>query len=106
MNPVFNTGDNETWAPSGYNFYKGDAFREWKNSFFVATLRGAHLHRFLFDPETGGIRESEYLLSGLLGRLRDVVRGSDGLLYVLTSNRDGRGSPSPGDDRIIRLVPA
>jgi dienelactone hydrolase len=40
------------------------------------------------------------------GRLRDVVQGPDGLLYILTSNRDGRGSPTPNDDRIIRLRPA
>ena len=41
---------------------------------------------------------------GSLGRLRDVVAGPDGALYLLTSNRDGRGDPRPGDDRIYRLV--
>ena len=106
VNPVFNTGDNETWAPSGCSFYKGDLLPLWKNSFFVATLRGIHLHRFLFDPQTGQIQASEKLLQGMLGRLRDVVQGPDGALYILTSNRDGRGSPSPNDDRIVRLVPA
>jgi glucose/arabinose dehydrogenase len=105
VNPLFNTGDNETWAPSGCSFYKGDVFRHWRNSLFVATLRGSHLHRFLFDPETGQVRESEYLLQGSLGRLRDVVEGPDGVVYVLTSNRDGRGQLLPGDDRILRLVP-
>lgn len=37
------------------------------------------------------------------GRLRDVVVGPDGALYVLTSNRDGRGNPRDGDDHIYRL---
>ena len=37
------------------------------------------------------------------GRLRDIVEGPDKALYLLTSNRDGRGSPAPDDDRIIRL---
>jgi glucose/arabinose dehydrogenase len=37
------------------------------------------------------------------GRLRDVVEGPDRALYLLTSNRDGRGSPAPDDDRVIRL---
>jgi len=111
VDPVFCTGDNETWAPSGCSFYRlGEASAEnllndWKYSFFIATLRGEHLHRFLFNSQTGAIEGSEKLLEGSFGRLRDVVQGPDGLLYILTSNRDGRGSPTPNDDRIIRLRP-
>jgi glucose/arabinose dehydrogenase len=105
VNPIFCTGDNVTWAPSGCSFYSGNMFPDWRNSFFVATLRGIHLHRFIFNPQTNRIQESERLLEGALGRLRDAVQGPDGLLYVLTSNRDGRGSPAPNDDRILRLVP-
>jgi len=33
------------------------------------------------------------------------VEGPHGDLYVLTSNRDGRGLPRRGDDRILRIVP-
>jgi len=112
VDPVFCTGDNETWAPSGCSFYKpdeasaGNVFDGWKYSFFIATLRGEHLHRFLLNSQTGSIEASEKLLQGSFGRLRDVVQGPDGLLYILTSNRDGRGSPTPNDDRIIRLRPA
>ncbi len=42
---------------------------------------------------------------GVLGRIRDVVSGPDGHLYILTGNRDGRGTPRLGDDRIYRLEP-
>jgi hypothetical protein len=35
--------------------------------------------------------------------LRDIAEDSDGNLYLLTSNRDGRGSPKDNDDRVIRL---
>ena len=104
-NPVYNTGDDETWAPSGCTFYTGNVFPDWKYSFFVACLRGVHIHRFVFDPQTGAIQINEKLLTGKLGRLRDVVQGPDGLLYILTSNRDGRGSPVSNDDRILQLVP-
>ncbi len=38
------------------------------------------------------------------GRLRDASIGPDGNLYLLTSNRDGRGSPEENDDRILRII--
>ena len=45
------------------------------------------------------------LLAGTYGRLRDVVVGPDGALYVATNNRDGRGAPGPAADRILRVMP-
>ena len=47
----------------------------------------------------------ELVIEGEFGRLRTVVEGPDGALYVLTNNRDGRGSPREGDDRVLRVVP-
>ena len=47
----------------------------------------------------------EPLFEGEFGRMRTVVEGPDGALYALTSNRDGRGSPREGDDRVLRVVP-
>jgi hypothetical protein len=40
------------------------------------------------------------------GRIRTVRVGPDGMLYLTTSNRDGRGSPKDDDDKIIRVNPA
>jgi len=111
VDPIFCTGDSETWAPSGCTFYNPEKsgsrtlFQEWAYSFFVATLRGEHLHRFFFNHQTGVIEANEKLFQGAFGRLRDVVQGPDGL-YILTSNGDGGGSPAPNDDRILKVTAA
>jgi glucose/arabinose dehydrogenase len=39
------------------------------------------------------------------GRLKTVVAAPDGALWLTTSNRDGRGTPVPDDERVIRYVP-
>ncbi|HEX2084330.1 MAG TPA: PQQ-dependent sugar dehydrogenase [Solirubrobacteraceae bacterium] len=70
-------------------------------SLYVAALRGEALWRV---PLRGGsVRRPRRLLHGRYGRLRTVVRAPDGSLWVATSNRDGRGEPRRGDDRIVRL---
>ena len=103
-NPILHTGDN-TWAPSGAEFYYGDKFPQWKGKYFVATLRGTHLHLIDFDLENNQVISHEKLFQDEFGRLRDVQTGPDGYLYILTSNQDGRGIPESNDDRIIRIVP-
>ena len=94
-------------APSGASFYRAQRFPAFVNNFFVATLRGMHIHRIRIDPSSPRrIMAQELLLEGRFGRIRDVISGPDGLLYFSTSNRDGRGSVTSSDDRIARLVPA
>ena len=102
--PILHTG-RETWAPSGAEFYDGDKIAGWTGKYFVAALRGAHLHMIDIDPQTHTVLSHEKLFQDEFGRLRDVQTGPDGFLYVLTSNRDGRGTPEPIDDRILRIVP-
>ena len=91
-------------APSGIAFYRGQRIPQFANNLFVAALRGTHLTRATTDARR--IVTQERLLDGTYGRLRDVVSGPDGYLYFLTNNRDGRGSPMSGDDKILRIVPA
>jgi len=45
----------------------------------------------------------ERLLEKQYRRLREVVQGPDGALYILTSNLDGQGVPPPDGDRVLRL---
>jgi glucose/arabinose dehydrogenase len=104
ISPLRQTGQ-ETWAPSGASFYTGSLFPQWRGDLFIATLRGMHLHRLRLDASTTRVVEEEVLFRGELGRLRDVVVGPDGALYLATSNRDGRGSPMAEDDRILRVAP-
>jgi glucose/arabinose dehydrogenase len=99
-----------TWAtseasPSGAAILKNGAIPQWEGSFFMAALRGQRLYRLALDP-SGTVTEQEELLSGQAGRLRHVVQAPDGSLWVLTSNRDGRGTPIATDDRILQLAPA
>jgi glucose/arabinose dehydrogenase len=74
------------------------------NTLYVAALRGERLWQVPLDGR-GGVGTPRPMLVGEYGRLRAVVRAPDGSLWVLTSNRDGRGDPAPDDDRILRLVP-
>jgi glucose/arabinose dehydrogenase len=95
---------SSTIAPSGIAFYRGQRIPQFANNLFVATLRGTHLLRLTTDARR--IVTQERLLDGTFGRLRDVVTGPDGYLYFCTNNRDGRGNPVAGDDRVLRIVPA
>ena len=99
--PLLHSGD-DTWAPSGGSFYYGDEIPHWNGKYFVASLRGEYLLAIDFDSKYNVV-SFEKLFLGEFGRLRDVVSGPDGL-YVLTSNQDGRGTPSYNDDRILLIT--
>lgn len=70
---------------------------------FVTGLRGERL--WITDTQDGAaIADPEAILTGAQGRLRDAVAAPDGSLWVLTNNTDGRGSPRPEDDLLLRLA--
>ena len=97
-------------APSGFSFYAptgGTAIEGFRNNAFFATLRGTHLHRVIFNPgDPRTVRSEERLFEGRFGRIRDVITGPDGAIYFCTNNRDGRGTPTSDDDRVIRIIAA
>jgi glucose/arabinose dehydrogenase len=72
------------------------------NSVWMAALRGQRLWQIPIPDGKAG--KPKALLVGKYGRLRTVAVAPDGSLWLTTSNRDGRGNPSHGDDRIIRLT--
>ena len=89
-------------APSGATFVTLPG-SSWTGDYLFAALRGEQLRRLRFDGRRVTLNRALY--AGRYGRLRTVVEASDGSLFVLTNNRDGRGSPRGGDDRILRIVP-
>ena len=68
---------------------------------YMAALRGQSLWRITFDRKEN-LATPERLLQGRYGRLRTVVSGPDGRLWLVTSNTF-RGTLHPGDDRIVAL---
>jgi glucose/arabinose dehydrogenase len=86
----------EDASPSGLAYADG---RLW-----MAGLRGQRLWRIDVSKAGRASRPTAWFTSDY-GRLRTVVTAPDGRLWVTTSNRDGRGEPTPADDRIIVIQP-
>jgi glucose/arabinose dehydrogenase len=82
-------------APSGMAFYTGEAFPDWRGSILIGSLRPGLLVRLTLDD--GRVTGEERYLGDLDERIRDVRQGTDGQLYLLTDDRDGR---------LLRVLPA
>ena len=72
------------------------------NSVWMAALRGQRLWQV---PIPGGVvGEPVAQFAGAYGRLRHVELAPDGSLWMLTNSTDGRGTPNPDGDRIVRIT--
>jgi len=84
------------WTPSiavcAIAFYTGDRFPRWQHDLLVTALGGQQVRRL--EIRDGRVTHQEVLLRGY-GRVRDVVVGPDGLVYLAMND--------PG--QIVRLVP-
>ncbi|HEX2854013.1 MAG TPA: PQQ-dependent sugar dehydrogenase [Opitutaceae bacterium] len=78
-------------APCGINFYTGSLFPKWKNHLFVASLAAQELRRLEIKGDKVVAQE---LLFKDLGRIRHVIGGPDGAIYVLLPNRIARMAPA------------
>ena len=81
-------------APSGLQFYTGNAFPAWRGSLFVGGLAGKKLVRLALDGTR--VVGEEWLLADRNQRVRDVRQGPDGLLYLVTDEAAGA---------LLKLVP-
>ncbi|PWV81751.1 PQQ-dependent sugar dehydrogenase [Halomonas sp. A11-A] len=84
-----------TQAPSGLADVTSEHFPEWQGNLLAGGLRSELLKRLVLEGD--GMAESEVILDGEIGRIRDVRQGRDGALYLLDD--DARGS-------LYRLMPA
>ena len=99
--PLAHSGD-DTWAPSGAAFIEEGP---WAGSLLAANLRGEQLLHITLSEDGTQVEKVEPIFEDEWGRIRNVTAGEDGKLYILTNNRDGRGTPRDGDDHIIVLTP-
>jgi len=86
-----------TLAPSGATMIYGNQWGAWNGSLAVAMLKGNQVRIFIFDRE--GKISSETKILDNIGRVRSIVQGPDGLLYVTTDNGNNQ-------DEIIRVTPS
>ncbi|NUM25841.1 MAG: PQQ-dependent sugar dehydrogenase [Candidatus Buchananbacteria bacterium] len=90
--PVVHSGSDVTWAPGDAIYLNG--------SIFFTGLRGEAIYQYQIETKkffTHFYRD--------FGRLRAIVIGPDGFIYVSTSNTDGRGESKTEDDKIIAINP-
>jgi glucose/arabinose dehydrogenase len=74
-------------APSGMAFYQGGAFPEWQGDLFVGGLGSTALVRLELDGNS--VTHEERILQEAGRRIRDVVEGPEGALYLLTDEDNG-----------------
>ena len=92
IRPVVHSGADETWAPAGLAYHSG--------SLFFTGLRGETLYEAKI-VSADSVNLSAHF-RGQYGRLRAVTAGND-VLYVSTSNQDGRGTAEERDDIILAI---
>lgn len=86
--PIFTSGSDDTWAPSGIAFKDG--------IIYSAALRGEGIMKF--DVEKDEMKK----VATKYGRIRDVYNVNDDL-YFVSNNTDGRGNPSQNDDKMYKV---
>ncbi len=94
-----------TIAPSGADFYDSDLISAWNGSLLFTTLKFAALIQLRLSDDGTAVQAEEIHFQDEFGRLRDVLVGPEGEVYLATSNRDGRGVPAANDDRVLVVRP-
>ena len=75
-------------APAGMAFYEADLFPAWKGNILIGGLASKAVVRLVMQD--GKVVGEERLLTDLNERIRDVIVGPDGALYLATDSQNGR----------------
>ena len=81
-------------APASLMLYRGEAFPEWRGSLFAGALKLRHLNRISLSAKGEAVGEQR-LLEDLQERIRAVIEGPEGWIYISTDS-----------GRILRIRPA
>lgn len=93
-----------TLAVAGADFYNHTVIPAWQNSILVTSLKAGRLVALKLSEDGRSVMQEEPYFQQWFGRLRDLCVSPDGRVFLAVSNRDGRGSPQPGDDRIVQIA--
>ena len=94
LNPVLQWSTDDA-SPSGLTAVG--------STLFLAGLGGERLFEIQVPATSAAVPTERFTGDRSLGRIRDVLPGPDGTLWLVTSNTDGRGSPGADDDRIVSV---
>ena len=75
-------------SPSGMTIYTGELFPEWRDNVFIGGLSSQALVRLMMSNDR--VVGEERLLTDLRARIREVVQGPEGALYLLTDDTNGK----------------
>ena len=92
-----------TLAVAGIDYYNHPDILEWQNSLLMTSLKAGKLVSLKLSPDGLSVTEQADWFVNHYGRLRDICVSPDGRVFLAVSNRDGRGTPRPGDDRIVEI---
>lgn len=92
-----------TIATAGLEYYDNPAIPEWRNSLLLVTLKEQDLRQLKLSSDGRQIVSETIFFNNRWGRLRDLCVSPDGRVFIGVSERDGRGSPVTGDDRIVEI---
>jgi hypothetical protein len=95
---------NDAVPPGDLTIYRGNQIPDWNGNVFLGTLGSEHLHRIVLDSNHN-VSKHEVYFEGQIGRIRDVMTGPDGELYLTTSNCDSRGTCPSSGDAIMKVMP-
>jgi glucose/arabinose dehydrogenase len=92
-----------TLAISGADYYAHTNIPSWSNALLVTSLKASRLVALKLSEDGRSATEETQHFTNWFGRLRDLCISPSGDIYLAVSNRDGRGTVHPGDDRIVKI---